>query len=36
MPAVQAVVFGIGLRQLAAQVDRPWLFWGAARGLLVT
>ena len=36
VPAVQAVVFGIGLRQLAAQVERPWLFWGAARGLLVT
>jgi hypothetical protein len=36
VPAVQAVVFGIGLRQLAAQVERPWLFWGAARGLLIT
>ena len=36
VPAVQAVVFGIGLHQLAAQVERPWLFWGAARGLLVT
>ncbi|HSU34257.1 MAG TPA: hypothetical protein VLJ88_01230 [Propionibacteriaceae bacterium] len=27
VPAVQAVVFGIGLSQLADRVERPWLFW---------
>ena len=29
VPAVQAVIFAIGLRQLSRLVDRPWLFTGA-------
>ena len=36
LPGVQAAVFAIGLHQLAESVDRPWLFWGAALGLVVT
>ena len=32
VPAVQAVIFAIGLRQLSLLVDRPWLFSGALAG----
>ena len=35
VPAVQAIIFGIGLFQLADRVDRPWIFTGGAASLLL-
>ena len=35
VPAVQAIIFGIGLFQLADRVDRPWIFTGGATGVLL-
>ena len=35
IPGVQAVIFGIGLFQLAERVDRPWIFTGGAVGVLL-
>ena len=32
---MQAIIFGIGLFQLANRVDRPWIFTGGAAGVLL-